>query len=386
MPFFERKQQQNQKNGDAGHQRKISTSTIPTISKRRIYVNLPLPATELDQYGEPKECYVTNKIRTSKYTLLTFLPKNLFEQFRRVANMYFLFLVILQLFPMIGSEVQPFIASMPLISIILMTALKDVFEDWKRHTQDKNLNRSKTTLLRNWRNVNIPANDMSSQQFLIKIWNGFFNLLGYRIGENLDNKVSYTAHTGAIWTESHWQDVKVGDIVKLKNNDAVPADMIILSTSEPDGLCYVETKNLDGETNLKVRHCVPSTISITTESDCENIAFYVESEQPHSNLYSYTGVLHRPDHGGTGNNIIDPISINDVLLRGCVLRNTQWAIGLVVFTGTDTKIMLNSGDTPSKRSRIEIETNFHVCSFVHLQEYQKMLFVPQLKNCVSLFP
>ncbi|CAG8469543.1 2360_t:CDS:1 [Racocetra fulgida] len=386
MPFFERKQQKNQNSGDAGHQRKISTSTIPTISKRRIYVNLPLPATELDQYGQPKECYVTNKIRTSKYTLLTFLPKNLFEQFRRVANMYFLFLVVLQLFPMIGGEVQPFLASVPLISIISMTALKDAFEDWKRHAQDKNLNRSQTTLLRNWRNVNIPTNDTSSQNFLVRIWNGIFNLLGCRIGENLDNnKVSHTTHNGAVWTESHWQDVKVGDIVKLKNNDAVPADMIILSTSEPDGLCYVETKNLDGETNLKVRHCVPSTISITTESDCENIAFYVESEQPHSNLYSYTGVLHYPDNDATDNNLIEPISINDVLLRGCVLRNTEWAIGLVIFTGTDTKIMLNSGDTPSKRSKIEIETNFHVCSFTseNIQGCYLFGIDPQLKNCVA---
>ncbi|RIB13767.1 hypothetical protein C2G38_2097551 [Gigaspora rosea] len=359
MPFFERKQKKNQNFGDStgtGHQRSKSTSTIQNVSKRRIYVNIPLPTTEVDQYGEPKEYYVPNKIRTSKYTLLTFIPKNLFEQFRRVANMYFLFLVILQLFPMIGGDVQPFLAAMPLISIISMTALKDAFEDWKRHTQDKNLNKSKTTILRNWQNVNISTNDKSRRKFL----NSIFSLLGYRIGENLENKVSHTSQGGAIWTESHWQDVKVGDIIKLKNNDAVPADMIILSTSEPDGLCYVETKNLDGETNLKVRHCVSSTNSIVTENDCEHSRFYIESEQPHSNLYSYTGVLHRPNPDGIGDNIIEPISINDVLLRGCVLRNTQWAIGLVIFTGTDTKIMLNSGETPSKRSKIEIETNFHV--------------------------
>ncbi|CAG8823215.1 22070_t:CDS:1, partial [Gigaspora rosea] len=60
MPFFERKQKKNQNFGDStgtGHQRSKSTSTIQNVSKRRIYVNIPLPTTEVDQYGEPKEYY-----------------------------------------------------------------------------------------------------------------------------------------------------------------------------------------------------------------------------------------------------------------------------------------------------------------------------------------
>src|SRR5438067_9066673 len=95
--------------------------------KRQIYVNIPIPRKDLDQCGELKKCFVTNKIRTSKYTLLTFLPKNLFEQFRRVANVYFLFLIILQLFPSIGNGVSPVLAAFPLISITIMTAIKDAF-------------------------------------------------------------------------------------------------------------------------------------------------------------------------------------------------------------------------------------------------------------------
>ena len=92
----------------------------------------------------------------------------------------------------------------------------------------------------------------------------------------------------------------------------------------------------------------------------------LDSEPPHQNLYMYHGVLRwRDPANGEGRQ--EPVSINELLLRGCTVRNTDWIIGLVVFTGGDTKIMLNGGDTPSKRSKIEKETNFNVIvNFVFL--------------------
>ncbi|RIA84941.1 hypothetical protein C1645_808533 [Glomus cerebriforme] len=373
MTFFGRKKGQNnediENNSGSGHKRNVSTaSATQTLPKRCIYVNMSLPQNDLDQYGEPKTQYAANKIRTSKYTLLTFLPKNIFEQFRRVANIYFLFVVILQITPLVGGGTDPILAALPLVSITAMTALKDAFEDWKRHSQDNSLNKSKTIRLENWNNVNAPNGQNTRRKYLSKIFNFILSWLGYKnsvnynasISDSKDSEESDLTKNNAKWAVSRWQDVRVGDIIKLKNNDSIPADIVILSTSEPDGLCYVETKELDGETNLKIRHCISSTASIKSESDCEHASFHVESEPPHSNLYSYTGILRWSDQPGIENQKIDPISINNVLLRGCVLRNTECAIGLVLFTGIDTKIMLNSGDTPSKRSRIEIETNFHV--------------------------
>ncbi|CAB4486337.1 phospholipid-translocating P-type ATPase [Rhizophagus irregularis] len=367
MTFFGRKKRQDndiENSSGSGHKRNVSTvSATQVLPKRCVYVNMPFPQAELDQYGEPKTQYAANKIRTSKYTLLTFLPKNLFEQFRRVANIYFLFVVLLQLVPMVGGQTDPILAALPLISIIAMTAIKDAFEDWKRHSQDNSLNKSRTIRLENWNNVNIPHGQSSRLGKLLNLGSyknkGNNSVSGYKGSRSLGE--SDLTKNNAKWTASRWQDVKVGDIIRLKNNDSIPADVIILSTSEPDGLCYVETKELDGETNLKIRHCVSSTASLKSENDCERASFYVESEPPHSNLYSYTGVLRWPDQPGIENDQkIEPVSINNVLLRGCVIRNTEYAIGLVIFTGVDTKIMLNSGDTPSKRSRIEIETNFHV--------------------------
>jgi phospholipid-translocating ATPase len=165
--------------------------------------------------------------------------------------------------------------------------------------------------------------------------------------------------------QDYWKNVKVGDFVRIYNDDQIPADVVILSTSDPDGACYVETKNLDGETNLKVKHALRSGRKIKHARDCERVQFTIESEAPQPNLYQYSGVTRwtqynskSPDSPGV--EMVEPISINNLLLRGCNLRNTDWVLGVVIFTGVDTKIMMNSGITPSKRSRITRELNWNV--------------------------
>ena len=163
----------------------------------------------------------------------------------------------------------------------------------------------------------------------------------------------------ARWERTLWKKLEVGDIVLLRENEQVPADVIVLSTSDPDGLCYLETKNLDGETNLKPRRALQPTSSITSEEDVERSSFVIDSEPPHQNLYLYKGVLHYTDPAN-GDSRKEGVTINELLLRGCTVRNTAWIIGLVAFTGPDTKIYLNGGITPSKQSKIAKETNFNV--------------------------
>lgn len=163
--------------------------------------------------------------------------------------------------------------------------------------------------------------------------------------------------------QDYWKNVRVGDFVRIYNDDQIPADVVILSTSDPDGACYVETKNLDGETNLKVRHALRSGREIKHARDCERTEFTIDSEPPHPNLYQYSAVARWTQYDGKdgpGEEMVEPISINNLLLRGCNLRNTDWILGVVVFTGFDTKIMLNSGITPSKRSRIARDLNWNV--------------------------
>lgn len=162
-----------------------------------------------------------------------------------------------------------------------------------------------------------------------------------------------------------WKNVQVGDFIRIYNDDQIPADVVIVSTSDPDGACYVETKNLDGETNLKVRHALRSGSKIKHARDCERTEFAIESEAPQANLYQYSAAARWTQYNprspnGEGQAMAEPISINNLLLRGCNLRNTDWVLAVVVFTGFDTKIMMNAGITPTKRSRIARELNWNV--------------------------
>lgn len=176
--------------------------------------------------------------------------------------------------------------------------------------------------------------------------------------------VSYNHPTPgtAKWERTLWKKLEVGDVVLLQEDDQIPADIVVLSTSDPEGVCYVETKNLDGETNLKPRKSLKATMGIGNEEDIEHAQFWIDSEPPHANLYSYNAVLkyrtqseqlgmeHPITEGRAremGKEMQEPVTINDLLLRGCALRNTKWVIGLVVYTGADTKIMLNQGTFPS---------------------------------------
>ena len=162
-----------------------------------------------------------------------------------------------------------------------------------------------------------------------------------------------------------WKSVNVGDFVRIYNDEQIPADVLILSTSDPDGACYVETKNLDGETNLKVRQALQAGRRVRHARDCEKTEFVLESEGPNMNLYQYSAVARWQQHDPTNPNgptkeMAEPININNVLLRGCSLKNTEWVLGVVVFTGRETKIMLNSGITPSKRAKMAKNLNWNV--------------------------
>lgn len=94
-----------------------------------------LPRLPLHDSAQHKQRFATNRITTYKYTLLTFLPKNLFEQFRRLANCYFLIVAIVHL--NIESPISPATSIMPLVFVVMVTAIKQGFEDYKRHVEDK---------------------------------------------------------------------------------------------------------------------------------------------------------------------------------------------------------------------------------------------------------
>lgn len=87
----------------------------------------------------PNRHYANNKIKTTKYTVLSFLPKNLFEQFHRFANVYFVFIALLNFVPVVNAF-QPELALAPVVFILSVTAIKDLWEDYRRHRSDKEIN------------------------------------------------------------------------------------------------------------------------------------------------------------------------------------------------------------------------------------------------------
>lgn len=154
------------------------------------------------------------------------------------------------------------------------------------------------------------------------------------------------------WEPTLWEDICVGDFVKIHDRDSFPADIVVCATSEEENVAYVETKNLDGETNLKSRHAVPELVHLRTAQDCANAApMRLEAEAPDVNMYKLNAAI------TLENGSKCPVDLQTTLLRGTVLRNTKWVTGIVLFTGDDTKIVLNSGGTPSKRSKVERQMN-----------------------------
>ncbi|KAE9970963.1 hypothetical protein BLS_004676 [Venturia inaequalis] len=272
-----------------------------TLGPRIIHLNNP-PAN-----AESK--YVDNHISTAKYNVVTFLPKFLYEQFSKYANIFFLFTAVLQQIPDI-SPTNRYTTIVPLVIVLMVSAIKEFVEDFRRKQSDTSLNHSKARAIR-----------------------------------------------GSSFEDTRWINVAVGDIVRVESEEPFPADLILLASSEPEGLCYIETANLDGETNLKIKQAIPETAHLVSTAEISRLGGRVRSEQPNSSLYTYEGTLTMQTGGGEKEL---PLAPDQLLLRGATLRNTPWVHGLVIFTGHETKLMRNATGTPIKKTDVERRLNYMI--------------------------
>uniref|UniRef100_A0A8C1RQG6 Phospholipid-transporting ATPase n=1 Tax=Cyprinus carpio TaxID=7962 RepID=A0A8C1RQG6_CYPCA len=242
--------------------------------------------------------FCDNHVSTAKYGILTFLPRFLYEQIRRAANAFFLFIALMQQIPDV-SPTGRYTTLVPLIFILTVAGIKEIIEDY--------------VILRN----------------------------------------------GA-WQTIIWKQVAVGDLVKVTNGQHLPADMVIVSSSEPQAMCYTETSNLGFKsiTCLLFVKCVFQGLSLTASfqslEELMALTGRLECEGPNRHLYDFTGTLRLDNHNPV------PLGPDQVLLRGAQLRNTQWVVGIVVYTGHDSKLMQNSTKAPLKRSNVERVTNMQI--------------------------
>jgi phospholipid-transporting ATPase len=272
--------------------------------ERKFFVNVP------PIEGEHRDEFVDNKVVTAKYTPLNFVFLTLKEQFMRLANVYFLAISLMQQIEGI-SPTGRYTTALPLLAVLAVTAIKELYEDIFRHKQDREANARLVLVL-----------DHETEEFV----------------------------------ERKWQDLQVGDILRIRSLEPVPADVIVISSSEPLGTCYIETASLDGETNLKIRQALKECSTVATDpEDLSEWSAIIECEGPNDRLYQFEGNMVDPDTG-----VRAALGPNQMLLRGSTLRNTKWAHCIVIYSGVDTKYMKNGQKKKIKRTGIDRLTNYNV--------------------------
>ena len=289
-----------------------------------------------------------NYISTTKYNIFTFIPKGLLFQFCRLSNVYFLFTAIIQSIPLI-SPLTSLTAIIPLIFVLGVSLIREAIEDLVRYNYDNLNNEEEILVLRKNRFIKAASSTL-----------------------------------------------KHGEIILLYENKSIPADMILIDSGFPEGTCYVETSTLDGEKTLKLKVANKYTQGFISNDikvnkgvekffQAKKYTFggFIKINAPNQDLNYVNGTIHanfKKNECSVDQEVI--ISINEFLLKGSVLKNTNWIIGIVVYTGMNNKIILNSKKPRMKISKIEKQLNYFllfvfvflmiccmVCSILHHFKY-----------------
>ncbi|KAA8496830.1 putative phospholipid-transporting ATPase VA [Porphyridium purpureum] len=281
---------------------KISSRFVPDAApeKRVVYLN----------EDEKNAGFAKNYVSTTKYSVLSFFPMFLYLQFSRPANFYFLVVGILQTFDLFSlvTGFGRYGVVLTLGIMLTISCVREAIEDLKRYRQDRKVNRAQTQVL---------------------------------------------GQSGKV----RWGNVRVGEILKVHAKEFIPADMLLLSCSSLDGVVFVETKNLDGETNLKRKSCLaPLAPYSGSEEALMNLKGTLECEAPNDRIYQFSGTL-EVSVGDESQTLRLAATTDSLLVRGSSLRNTEFCYGLVVYAGGDTKLMQNMRDPPKKISTLEKSAN-----------------------------
>ncbi|XP_056287053.1 phospholipid-transporting ATPase IH isoform X5 [Pseudoliparis swirei] len=280
------------------------------VDSRTIYIGHKEPPSGTEAFIQQR--FPDNRIVSSKYTFWNFVPKNMFEQFRRVANFYFLIIFLVQL--IIDTPTSPITSGLPLFFVITVTAIKQGYEDWLRHKADNSVNQC-------------PV---------------------------------HVVHHGKV-VRKQSQKLRVGDVVFMKENETFPCDLILLSSSREDGTCFVTTASLDGESSHKTYHAIQDTKAYTTEVEVDSIHATIECEQPQPDLYKFVG---RINVYMDNEPVARPLGSENLLLRGATLKNTDYIYAVAIYTGMETKMALNYQTKTQKRSAVEKSMNAYLVVYL----------------------
>eukprot|EP00475_Leptophrys_vorax_P016794 TRINITY_DN2330_c0_g1_i1.p1 TRINITY_DN2330_c0_g1~~TRINITY_DN2330_c0_g1_i1.p1 ORF type:complete len:1197 (-),score=323.51 TRINITY_DN2330_c0_g1_i1:49-3603(-) len=271
--------------------------------------------------------FCKNVVKTSRYSLITFIPVNLFEQFRRLANFYFLVCVLLQIIP----NVSPFpiwTIALPLAFILAITAIKEAYEDIIRHREDSKQN----------------------------------NKICYKVGN--DGKIEPIRS----------RNIQVGDVLRVHKGEFFPCDVILLASSNHDNSCYVNTAELDGETAPKAKRSPRIGIDGSANTAPEILSKLIGKVTATSPVARFDGFEGKLEAKVNGIEAVVGIGDGQLCLKGSKVDNTQFIYGLVYATGKDTKLMLNRLPTSFKFSSFERRLNKGVLFSFGLQIIINIIF------------
>ncbi|GMM33367.1 aminophospholipid-translocating P4-type ATPase [Saccharomycopsis crataegensis] len=340
--------------------------------------------------------YVNNQVVSSRYNILNFLPKQLYAQFSKLANVYFMTIAIMQLVPN-WSTTGTSTTIIPLSIFISISIAREGIDDLRRHSQDKQENNKKvrvlvedpeearrqlldknfdkrmsmvsklsdrsdnstTELNQDFNNPQSPTNATASRDSTPPSENDHVHSVNSFANSALLNDVDICEK------KTNWKNLRVGSIIKLGQDEAVPSDIIILTSDNENSEVFVETMDLDGETNLKTK--VPHSElndACNSAAKLSNVKGVVTTEDPNQNLYSFEGhfIL---------NNKKYPLTNDNIVYRGSVIRNTNCVLGLVIFSGEESKIRMNAIKNPRTKAphmqrTINIIIAFMICVVVGL--------------------
>lgn len=286
--------------------------------------------------------HIPNTIRSSRYTLWDFVPRQLLFQFSKLANAYFLLISTIQLIPGL-SPTGSYSTIIPLLVFVAISIAKEGWDDVRRYRLDQVENNKETLVMRHYK----PGIPVQPEPTGIRRKLKDLSLSKKELTTTTstdDGNVSLFGDAKMHWAITKWSDVKVGDIIKLRRDDDVPADIVLLRVDGPNNVAYIETMALDGETNLKTKQApTPLAKRCGTSEDVAACRAQVVTEDPNLDLYNFDGRVTI-----AGETL--PLTTNEIVFRGSTLRNTASIFGMVINTGEDCKIRMNANKSPRIKS------------------------------------
>ncbi|OAD71393.1 hypothetical protein PHYBLDRAFT_31637 [Phycomyces blakesleeanus NRRL 1555(-)] len=290
-------------------QRKTSRKRIPDIPLKFLKSrNNQQPRTiPFNCNDKIKKKFTPNIIVNQKYNIFTFIPIVLYEQFVIFFNLYFLLVALSQFVPAlkIGYILTYF---GPLCFVLLVTISKEAMDDYQRHKRDKEAN---------------------SQQYQTLTSSGLINIPSSKI--------------------------RVGDLIVVHKDQRIPADMILLRTTEESGASFIRTDQLDGETDWKLRLAVPSLQRLSCNEELLNCSGEIYADSPHKDIHNFVGTYSHVDPE-TGSEQLEPLGVENSLWTNTVLASGS-IVGFVIYTGKDTRAVMNTSHPKTKIGLLDKEVN-----------------------------